>query len=208
VNAFKVLFLPLLGLTLGGCASMSEQECLVSDWRTVGFEDGAAGRPVETIGNYRESCAKHGVAPDLASYRTGHEEGLASFCQPNRGFEVGRRGGTYRGVCPSTLEAGFLDGYNEGRHLYTLESAVRGLTSRIAQSNKTLDGLKKEITSKEAALISDDTTAEQRVTLLAETKELARRQGELEAQILELERQRVAATQELNQYTETLAYGF
>jgi Protein of unknown function (DUF2799) len=208
VNAFKVLYLPLLGLALSGCASMSEQECLVSDWRTVGFEDGAAGRPVETIGSYRETCAKHGVAPDLASYRAGHEEGLASFCQPSRGFEVGRRGGTYRGVCPSALEVSFLDGYNEGRHLYTLESAVRSITSRIAQNNKTLDGLKKETTSKEAALISDNTTAEQRVTLLAETKELARRQGELEAQILELERQRVAATQELNQYAETLAFGF
>ena len=39
----------LITLALSGCATMNEQQCLVSDWRSVGFEDGARGRPVETI---------------------------------------------------------------------------------------------------------------------------------------------------------------
>ena len=30
-----------------GCASMSKEECRYVDWRTVGYEDGAAGRPAE-----------------------------------------------------------------------------------------------------------------------------------------------------------------
>jgi Protein of unknown function (DUF2799) len=192
-------------LALGGCATMSEQECLVSDWRTVGFEDGAAGRPVETIGSYRESCAKHGVAPDLASYRAGHEQGVAEFCQPGRGFEYGRRGGNYHGICPAELEPAFLSSYNEGRQLYVLEAAVRSLNGQIAQSTRTLQEVKKDIASKEARLISDDTPTEERTTLLSETKELARRQGELEGHIIELEKQKAVAEQDLARYTETLA---
>ena len=42
-------------LALAGCAGMSEQACLTSDWRTVGFEDGSLGRSEATIGNYRKA---------------------------------------------------------------------------------------------------------------------------------------------------------
>lgn len=208
MRLFATASLVAAGLSLAGCAAMSEQECLVSDWHTVGFEDGAAGRPVETIGSYRESCAKHGVAPDLASYRAGHDEGLGQFCQAGKGFEFGRRGGNYHGVCPSALEPVFLSGYNEGHQLYVFEAAVRSLNTQIAQSTKTLQDVKKDMAGKEALLISDATTTEDRATLLTETKELSRRQGELEAHIVELERQKAVAEQALTQYSQTLAYGF
>lgn len=193
---------------LGGCATMSEQECLVSDWRTVGFTDGAAGRPVETIGHYSEACAKHGVAPDLASYRAGHEEGMAQFCQPSRGFEYGHRGARYQGTCPSALEGDFLAGYNQGHQLFVLESSVRSLSSQLAQSTRALDQIKKDITAKEAQLIAEGTSAQERVTLLADAKELSRRQGEVEAHITELERQKAVAERDLSDYSQTLAYGF
>src|SRR5690606_9909555 len=76
---------------LAGCAGMSEQACLVSDWRTIGFEHGASGRPVSSFGTYRQQCARHGVAPDLEAYRAGHAAGVESYCRPSRGFDVGRR---------------------------------------------------------------------------------------------------------------------
>ena len=47
-----------------------------ADWRTVGFEDGTAGRSEGGIGRYRQQCSEHGVTPDLESYRAGHAEGL------------------------------------------------------------------------------------------------------------------------------------
>ncbi|HEX9875789.1 MAG TPA: hypothetical protein VGC50_03950 [Gammaproteobacteria bacterium] len=56
--------------------------------------------------------------------------------------------------------------------------------------------------------MSDTTTLEKRVTLLAETKELARQQGVVETEIVELERERVLRTQELTDYRNTLAYDF
>ena len=33
----------VVALLLGGCATMSESECLTVDWQTIGFEDGVAG---------------------------------------------------------------------------------------------------------------------------------------------------------------------
>ena len=67
---------------LAGCAGMSEQACLTSDWRTVGFEDGSLGRSEATIGNYRKQCAEHGVAPDLDAIVPGHADGVRSTAAP------------------------------------------------------------------------------------------------------------------------------
>jgi len=198
----------IITLALGGCATMNEQECLVTDWRTVGFEDGARGRPPESIGNYRQACAKHGVTPDLESYRSGHADGLESFCQPVKGFNYGRSGATYQGVCPADLEYGFLPAYNDGRQLYELESAVRAADSQIAQRKRALASIKKQITDNEAAIVTEGTSAAERVTLLADTKELSRQHGVIEAEIVELERDRAVRAQALFEYRNTLAYDF
>jgi hypothetical protein len=202
------LWVSMTALALTGCAGMNEQECMVTDWRTVGFEDGALGRPPETIGSYRQACAKHGVSPDLESYRSGHADGVQTFCQPVKGFNYGRSGATYRGVCPADLEYGFLAAYNDGRHLYELESAVRSADSQIAQRARALQSIKSEITDNEAALIADGTSAADRVTLLATTKELSRQHGVIEAEIVELQRDRALRAQALAEYRNALAYDF
>jgi hypothetical protein len=51
---------------LSGCNSMSAQECLATDWRTVGYEDGVNGYAGDRIGRYRNACSEHGVTPNLA----------------------------------------------------------------------------------------------------------------------------------------------
>lgn len=201
----QALLASILTLALSGCATMSEQECMVSDWRTVGFEDGALGRPPETIGNYRQACAKHGVSPDFESYRSGHTEGVQSFCQPVKGFNYGRSGAAYRGVCPADLEYEFVAAYNDGRHLYELEAAVRGADAQIAQRYRALENIKAEITDKEAAIVTEGTSAAERIILLAETKELARQHGVIEAEIVELQRDRTLHAQALFDYRNTLA---
>ncbi len=199
---------PLLALALSGCAAMNEQQCLVSDWRSVGFEDGALGRPVETIGNYRQACTKHGVSPDLESYRSGHADGVESFCQPVKGFNYGHSGASYRGVCPADLEGSFLAAYNEGRQLHELEAALRSADAQIAQRQRALETLKADIADTEAALIAEGVSASERVILLNETKELARQHGIIEAEIIELERDRVLRAQALFDYREALAADF
>jgi hypothetical protein len=92
LSSVKTLSAASVLLALAGCAGMSEQACLTSDWRTVGFEDGSLGRSEATIGSYRKQCAEHGVSPDLDAYRTGHADGVRVYCKPGNGFEVGHSG--------------------------------------------------------------------------------------------------------------------
>lgn len=200
--------LPVMLAALAGCAGMSEQACLTSDWRTVGFEDGTLGRSVGTIGSYRQQCAEHGVTPDLDAYRAGHAEGVQVYCRAAHGFEVGRSGAAYQGVCPSGLEADFVAAYNTGRHLYELESALQQTLSRIASNHRAQDNIKSELTAISASMISSETTAEQRVTLVARAAELGQRYGELTAEIESLEAERAVRELELNDYRQTLAASF
>ena len=205
---FRAVALTCAVAALGGCAGMSEQACLVSDWRTVGFEDGTQGHPVGTIGSYRQACAKHGVAPDLEAYRAGHAEGVLSYCKPAQGFEVGRRGGGYQGVCPAELEADFVAAYNSGRHLYELESAVARIDSQIASNLRAQENIKSELTAIAAAMVAPETTAEQRVLNVGRAADLGTRYAELTREIDALRHERVAHEVELREYRETLALGF
>lgn len=193
---------------MSGCAGMSEQACLATDWQVVGFEDGAAGRPVAAIGRYRQQCADHGISPDLDRYRAGHADGLESFCRPGRGFDVGRRGVVYQGVCPVELEAEFLAAYQSGRYLYELETEVRRIDSQIAANNRAQEGIREELTGVAATIANSETSSEERIQLVARAAELGRRHGELSNENETLAADRAAAEADLLAYRETLAFGF
>jgi hypothetical protein len=193
------------GLT--ACTGMSEQACLVSDWRTVGFEDGTLGRPVGTIGSYRDACSKHGVTPNLDTYRAGHAEGVQVYCRPSQGFVVGHRGASYQSVCPADLEADFLTAYNSGRHLHELEYALREVDNLIAGNYNAQGNIKRELTAIAASMVSNETTAEERVFLVSRAAELGQTYGELSASIDALKQERVIHEQNLREYQETLAFG-
>ena len=193
---------------LTGCAGMSEQACLTSDWRTVGFEDGTLGRSVGTIGSYRQACAEHGVAPDLEAYRAGHADGVQVYCRAGNGFEVGHSGSVYQGVCPADLEPAFVTAYNSGRRLYELEAAVAHVDGRIASNRREQQNIKDELTAIAASMISDQTTTEQRLLLVSRTADLGQRYGALGNEIEVLERERVAHEIELRDYQQTLAARF
>ena len=160
---FKGFSLVLLALIMSGCATMSSEECAMSDWSAVGFEDGAQGYTTERFSSRRKACAKHGIAADFQAYQEGRDEGLVQFCQPSRGYNLGVSGGQYNGVCDVALEEEFLDGYRIGHQLYTLRSNVSNANSRIASKERELDRIEKEMRAKEAAVIADDTTTEDRV---------------------------------------------
>jgi hypothetical protein len=202
----ELLFPILLVVGLSGCAGMSEQECMATDWRSVGFEDGTAGRSEASIGNYRQACGQHGVAPNLEQYRLGHSEGVESYCRPARGFEVGARGQRYQGVCPAQYEPEFLAAYSDGRHLYVLETSVRTIDNQIAARHRRLEVIKRDITSAAAAIIADGTAAERRAELLLETAALAEESNDIEDELESLELERLVREDELLGYQDTLAF--
>jgi len=206
-------YLNLLALValfgLSGCATMSADECLTVDWRTVGFEDGSRGYTSDRLGSHRKACAKHGVTPDFAAYQSGHAQGVEVFCQPGRAFSYGENGGNYNGVCPADMEPEFLAAYNAGHKLYSLRSSVSAAASMIYSKEAELDRTEKRIAAAEAQLISDQTTSEDRVLLLDELKDLAERTGELEAEIKQLIADKARIEQELAYYESTLtAHGY
>ncbi len=204
-NNLNLLWLSLAFVGLNGCATMSGDECMTSDWSAIGYEDGSRGYTDDRLAKHRKACAKHGVTPDFAAYQSGRDQGLVQYCQPSRGFSVGSGGGQYNGVCRVDLEADFLDAYNTGYHLHTLRSNVSHANSGINSKERKLDNIDKDVTQIEAALISDETTKEERVLLLADLKELSERAGQLEIEIKELIDYRARAEVELQQFQVVVA---
>ena len=134
--ALSAAFAALLG---AGCASLDRAQCLNADWRAVGLEDGAQGRPLERLGDHRRACAEYGVTPQTDAWLTGHAEGLKSFCTPTRGYSEGRAGRAYAGACPEgPLAASFLAGYRKGRELYDLEHQLQAVREQIRRSKAAL----------------------------------------------------------------------
>ena len=190
---------------LSGCASMSAEECAATDWRTIGFEDGAMGYTAERIGAHRKACTKHGVAPDFDAYQAGRKEGLRQYCQPSRGFNVGASGARYNGVCPGDMEPDFVDAFNTGHKLYNLRSNVNRANSAVAAREAELERTKDRIRKIEADLIDRETSPEDRILLLVDLKEESERIGELEAEIVDLIEDRAMYEQQLAQYEAMIA---
>lgn len=205
MSATRLLSLCAVVYLAAGCSGMSEQACVTADWRTVGFEDGTAGRSEGSIGRYRQQCSEHGVAPDLESYRAGHAEGVRIYCRESNGFATGHSGAAYQGVCPADLEPDFLAEYNAGRRLHELESALASVDARIAGNYRAQEDIKQQLTDIGVAMIASDTTTEQRLAMVTRSAELGRRYGELTNEIPHLERDRAVAERALLEYRSTLA---
>ncbi|MCH9027738.1 MAG: DUF2799 domain-containing protein [Proteobacteria bacterium] len=191
-----------------GCATMSQEECLTGDWYAIGFEDGAQGRNADRIGKYRKACADYDVTPDLVAYQEGREKGLREFCRPQTGFAVGRRGHSYSGICPADLEPAFVAAYQEGKHLYSLRAQVNNTTRMLALRKEELHELEEDMVRIAAAVIDSETTNEERAILLIDAKDMAHRRGELEHEILHLERDQAVFQDRLANYEHALMYDY
>ena len=175
-----VIVLLIGALVLSGCATLNKNECLTADWYQIGYEDGARGFPDTRISSHREACAKHGISPDFRAYQDGHEEGVIRFCTPRNGFEQAQRGYNYSGICPPSLEGGFLDGYDAGRQIYAVTSAVRNFQSEQSNNENKIESLQTEITEKTNLMLANDTTIDDRYRLNQEISQMQQDLGGLE----------------------------
>ena len=71
---------------LGGCASLSEEECRNADWGRLGHQDGAAGYPESRLAEHAEACAKIGIRPMGDIWRAGWDRGVLLYCVPSVGW--------------------------------------------------------------------------------------------------------------------------
>ena len=141
---------------------MSKDECRTVDWRTVGYEDGVAGRSGERIGEHRKACAEHGVTPDLNAYRAGRAEGLREYCQPHNGYRAGVTGAPYYDSCPPELAPAFVAAYESGRELYVRERRVSDADAAIAYRRREIARLESRLADRTLTVISDTATPEER----------------------------------------------
>lgn len=128
--------LVLASLLLGGCASLSESQCLRGNWATIGHDDAVAGHSPRRVEAHADACAKHGVYVDTAAWEDGYFRGLEEFCSPRRGFAFGRSGGTYHGQCPPPIEPSFLAAFDLGTDVRAIDEEITGLGRDIETARK------------------------------------------------------------------------
>lgn len=167
-------------LALGSCATMSAEQCLAGDWSGQGYIDGQSGLTMSRLDDHAEACAKHGVSPDAGAYAAGRRRGLISYCTPDRGFEVGRSGSDYAGVCPPRLEADFVPAYRDGRMVHDVEQALSSARSRADSLGSRLEDLDEKIIAKQAEARADGLTDEQREQIRNRIQEIRRERAETE----------------------------
>jgi len=190
----------LIALATSGCASMSKEECLAMDWRTIGYEDGVAGYSGDRIATHRKACAKYGVRSDLDLYQAGRAQGLREYCRPTNGYRLGSGGATYRGVCPANLEGDFLRAFEAGQQLYTLQARVADAKAQLGAKRRELDRVQHGIAANAITAMSSETSKQQLADAVIDTAQLAERAGRLKEEIRRLEGDTVRYERDLDDY--------
>ena len=108
-------------LMMVGCASVSKEDCQLTDWYESGRVDGSQGRPRTAFQGRAKACLEHGINADRLAYYRGHDLGLRYYCTEQKGLELGQKGLPYNSVCPLQLEPQFRAGYNRGMKSYCSE---------------------------------------------------------------------------------------
>ncbi len=138
-------------LSLNGCASISEEECMIGDWYQLGYTDGQEGKRNQSAA-YSEDCAEYLVYVDNEEYKKGRSEGLKSYCTYSNGTFVGQNNQEYNHVCPVGLADEFLAGYTPNYN--------------VAKTRASLTSIEGNIEHYKSQLISDSLTANEKKNLL------------------------------------------
>jgi len=188
------------------CASLNKEECMVANWRLIGYQDGVAGKSSSAVGTYREDCAEYAVVPDLDAYQAGRAEGLLEYCKADNSYRLGKSGRGFPVVCPSHLEADLRMAYNQGREIYLARSAVNQTHEKIHEYQKTLQELDENKSYKLTELVSDGLVSKQRILILYEISEIEQERGMLEDEIVALEYELTERQEQLDRLTRDSAH--
>ncbi len=120
-NLPGLISLVLILAIFNGCASISKEDCLLTDWYEIGRLDGRQGKHRTAFQGRAKACLEHGINADRQAYYKGHDLGLKYYCTEQNGFELGQQGRPYNAVCPIHLETGFRAGYNKGMQSFCSE---------------------------------------------------------------------------------------
>ena len=120
-NSIGIISLVAIMFVAAGCASVSKEDCLLTDWYEIGRMDGRQGKPRTVFQGRAKACLEHGISANRQAYYKGHDQGLMYYCTEQNGFELGQKGFSYNSVCPLQLEPKFRAGYNKGMQAFCSE---------------------------------------------------------------------------------------
>lgn len=111
-------------LLLSSCATLSKQECLVGNWQTIGYNDGAAGYDSSRLASHTKACAKANVAPDYQAWERGRTIGLRQYCTTSNAYNLGRSGRALNIVCPAAMTNTLQKSNQQGQEYYALSKQL------------------------------------------------------------------------------------
>lgn len=138
--------------SLAACATMTAEQCVAADWKSVGYEDAMKGRAANHLTQHVSACADHSIVADKAAYTAGHTEGARAFCTPDNGFKLGLSGGTNQNICPDDLTNAFSITYEAGRGLNTRKRAVATAKNDLASIERNMQRLENDFAHNEKVL--------------------------------------------------------
>ena len=153
--------------SLGGCASMSRNECMAANWEDVGIRDGANGRPEEYLIQHSKACAKVNVVPDRGAWLHGREQGLDRFCVPYRAYQLGEYGGGFDvAICRNYDQDRLVNAYERGLEVNRLANTLAAIDGEIGHIHDRLD--------------DEDVEKKERIALAFRLGELAYQRNDLQ----------------------------
>ncbi|GLQ75296.1 DNA repair ATPase [Vibrio penaeicida] len=143
---------------------MSIEECQTTHWRDLGYHQGKTGVNPNIIYDYAKDCSEGGVKVDKVGWSEGFEQGLILYCSPRNGYQVGRNGQHYYGVCDNDQ---FNENYELGRQAYLKETRLKDIETELLDierklldkngldpdERKRLDAERKSLVSERASLL-------------------------------------------------------
>ena len=109
------------------------------------------------------------------------------------------RGANYYGVCPASLEPGFVAAFDSGHQLYVLEARVSNTDRQLDYKRQELQEAERGIITSSAAAVSSD-SSQDRVDAVADAAKLAEKAGRLKGEIRQLQEDRVRFQTDLDNY--------
>ncbi len=133
--------LPLVSLLACTHTELDQEvNCAQVDWYELGRRDGIAGISAANFEDEIHRCDPKEITHNHRTlYEYGRSFGLTSYCTGPMGFQVGKLGEKYEGVCPKALENDFVRSYAVGRQIHILEKENDLIQSRIKSLQNQID---------------------------------------------------------------------
>lgn len=191
-----------LAAAMAGCGSkgsVSENQCRAGDWETLGYRDGVHGQRSTRLLAHQDACGEIGIVPDRDTYLVGWRDGIAEYCRPDRGYEVGLRGRALPGVCPDELAGLFSDAWAAGRTLFEARRACADVEASIARYESRRVEIESALLRTGTSQLDPFLTPAERVELAAAAKRLVDERVAIEHELPRLREELALRREELAQ---------